>query len=263
MKYFVSFGAMVCSMSLLVVDKLFVDVGENRVISGVSFAVNPGEIILLFGPNASGKTSLAMAILGHPKYRITGGRILFYGRDITSLSMESRIKLGITATFQFAPEIKGITLRELTEALSKRFAISSERVEELSRLLELEELMDRDINVGFSGGERKRAEIFLTALQSPKFVIFDEPDSGVDPDSIALIGKAIMKMKEYGLKGALIITHTGFLSRHIKASRALVMINHEIVCKGPADILASHILNYGFEMCLSRYGDRCELEGKV
>ena len=124
---------------------------------------------------------------------------------------------------------------------------------EFVRILELDDLMDRQINVGFSGGERKRAEIFLTALQSPKFVIFDEPDSGVDPDSIALIGKAITRMMDYGLKGALVITHTGFLSKHVNAKRAYVLMGGRIICQGDAKTLTSHILEFGFSMCEKRY----------
>jgi len=231
----------------------------KTIIDGVNLSVGIGEIDLLFGPNGSGKTTMALSIIGHPRYRISRGRVLFYGRDITNLDMEKRIQLGITITFQFPPEIKGVTLRELAQEIASKYAISEERVSELIKLLELEELMDRPINVGFSGGERKRAEIFLTALQSPKFVVFDEPDSGVDPDSIALIGRAIMKMMDYGLKGALVITHTGFLSKHIRAKKAYVLMGGRIICEGSAETVAGHILKYGFSMCERKF--RGEISG--
>ncbi len=248
-------------MKILEVRNLKVKISNTTVVDGLDMDINSGEIVLLFGPNASGKTSLAMSLLGHPKYNIADGKILFYGKDITNLPMESRVRLGLTATFQFSPELKGITLLELSKALAERNAIPAERVNELIELLKIRHLLNRQVNVDFSGGERKRAEMFLTALQAPKFVVFDEPDSGVDPDSISLIGRAIMKMREYGLKGALIITHTGFLSRHIDASRAYVMINRKIVCTGPANILSSHILSYGFDMCIAQRGGKYALEG--
>ena len=240
-------------MDVLRIEDLVVSVDGKTVINGVSLDVSLGEINFILGPNGSGKTSLAMAILGNPKYRILSGRILFYGRDITRIDMEKRIQLGLTATFQFAPEIRGITVRELADEIAGRYAIPRARVDKLIDMLELEHLMDRQINVGFSGGERKRLEIFLTALQAPKFVIFDEPDSGVDPDSIALIGKAITYMLKWGLKGVLIITHTGFLSRHVEANRAYVLMNGKIICRGSAKRLTRHILEYGFRMCERRY----------
>jgi len=250
-------------LRVLDVRNLAVTVGNRDVVKGASLCVSSGEIVLLFGPNASGKTSLAMAILGHPKYRISGGRIFFYGKDITDLSIEARVRLGLTATFQFVPEVDGITLREIAEAIAERHMVHGDFVEEMIEILKLEELMDRHINVGFSGGERKRVEIFLTSLQLPKFVIFDEPDSGVDPDSISMIGRAIMRMMDYGLKGALIITHTGFLAKHISASRAYVMMDGRIICHGPADAIADHILSYGFKMCEKKFrGDIDVLEGE-
>lgn len=261
--YLVVDYVMAFKMKILEIKNLKVEVDGNIVVDGLDMSINSGEIVLLFGPNASGKTSLAMAILGHPKYKIVDGKILFYGRDITHLSMESKVRLGLTVTFQFSPELKGVTLRELANALVRRNAVPEKRVSELIRLLKVDYLLDRHVNVGFSGGERKRAEIFLTALQSPKFVIFDEPDSGVDPDSIPLIGRAMMKMMEYGLKGALIITHTGFLVKHINASRAYVMINRKIICSGPADILSAHILSHGFDMCVMRQSDKCVMEGEI
>ncbi len=253
-------------MKMLSVENLRVSVDSKSILEGVNIDIDVGDIDFLLGPNGSGKTSLAMAIIGHPKYRIEAGRILFYGHDITDLGIEKRVQLGITLTFQFAPEIKGITLRELANEIAGRYAASEDKVLEFAKILELEDLMDRQINVGFSGGERKRAEIFLTALQSPKFVIFDEPDSGVDPDSIVLIGKAITRMMDYGLKGALIITHTGFLSRYVNAKKAYVIMNGRIICYGPAKTLTSHILEFGFSMCEKRfrgepYGFR--LEGKI
>lgn len=239
-------------MKVLEVENLRVSTDGKIVVDGISLFVNPGETVLLFGPNGSGKTSLAMAILGHPNYKIVDGRILFYGTDVTEFPMERRVSLGITAAFQFSPELKGIKLRELAQEIAEKHGISDNTFRELIETLNISHLLDRYTNVGFSGGEKKRVEIFLTALQAPKFVIFDEPDSGVDRDSVLIIGKAIEKMFELGLKGALIITHTGFLSRRIKASRAYVMINRKIVCEGPADVISNHITTYGFDMCVLR-----------
>ncbi|MCR8488503.1 MAG: ATP-binding cassette domain-containing protein [Crenarchaeota archaeon] len=237
-------------MKVLGVENLKVSTDGKIVVNGVSLHVNPGETVLLFGPNGSGKTSLAMAILGHPNYRIIGGRIYFYDRDVTEFPIEKRVSLGITAAFQFSPELKGIKLMELAREIAEKHGVSEDTLKELIEILQVSHLLNRHTNVGFSGGERKRVEILLTTLQAPKFVVFDEPDSGVDRDSILIISKAIEKMFELGLKGALIITHTGFLAKHLKANRAYVMLDHRIVCEGPAEIISDHIAKYGFDMCI-------------
>jgi len=239
-------------LRILEAKELSVETNGKLVVNKVSLHVDTGEIILLFGPNGSGKTSFTMALLGHPNYKIVGGKIYFYGNDITAYSLEERISLGLTAAFQFAPELKGIKLGELAREIAERHCVSEDTLNELAKILQIGYLLDRYVNVGFSGGERKRVEIFLTALQSPKFVVFDEPDSGVDRDSVVLISKAIEKMFELGLKGALIITHTGFLTKYLEASRAYVMINRRIVCEGPAEIIKDHIIKYGFNMCVMK-----------
>lgn len=221
----------------------------KTVIRGASLSIDLGDVAFLFGPNASGKTSLVMSIIGHPKYRIVSGRIIFYSKDITNLSMEQRVQLGITSTFQFPPTIKGVRFGELARELAKRYSVPNYIFEEFAEILNVSYLFDRDLNVGFSGGERRRAEIFLVAMQAPKFVIFDEPDSGVDPVSIELIGRAINKMMEYGLKGSLIISHSGALVKFVKAVKGFVMINGTIVCEGDPKALYNTIVDRGFEAC--------------
>jgi len=248
-------------MHLLICKDLKVSVGTKIVVKDATFYVNENELVLLYGPNASGKTSLAMAILGHPKYKIVNGRIIFDGRDITNMSMEERVKLGLTATFQFSPDLRGITLEELAFEIASRYGMSQDQMFKLIEVLKLHELLKRDVNVGFSGGERKRVELFLTALQKPRFVIFDEPDSGVDPESLALIGRAISEMVKNGLKGGLIITHVGYLAKYINATRAYVMIDGTMICHGDADLISNHIFRYGFKMCIKRFkGEIYELE---
>jgi len=239
-------------LRVLEVEKLKVQTDGRIVVDNANLYVSSGEIVLLFGPNGSGKTSLTMALLGHPNYKIVDGKIFFYRHDITNLTLEERVRLGLTAAFQFSPELRGVKLYELAREIAEKHGVSKEAFDDLIKTLQLDRLLDRHVNVGFSGGERKRVEIFLAALQSPKFIIFDEPDSGVDRDSVALIAKAIEKMFEFGLKGALIITHTGFLTRYLRASRAYVMINKRIVCEGPAEIVSDHIIRFGFDPCEAR-----------
>jgi len=242
---------------LLEVKNLSVGINGKEILRNVNFDVKKGEIALLLGPNGSGKSTLAQAILGNPKYSVFNGDILFEGKEITNYSMEERVKLGITSSFQFPPKIKGIKLREIAEEMLKKKGIIDDKevIDTMASLLNLTEHLDRDLNVGFSGGEMRRAELFLIFIQSPKFVILDEIDSGVDVESIAIIGKAIQKMMLTKTHGIIIITHSGLIGKYIQADRAYVMINGTMICSGKADEILRCIYTYGFSKCLKK-GDR-------
>jgi len=237
---------------LLKTENLRVKVDNREVLRGVNIEVGSGEIVLLFGPNGSGKTSLIQTILGNPKYKIVEGRIIFNGLDVTKLPMEKRVSLGISAAFQIPPELKGIKLGKLALKILEKRGVDNPKEElyKLASTLNLIEFLDRDLNVGFSGGEMKRAELLLLLAQKPKLALLDEIDSGVDVENIAVMGRAIEKLLVDGETSVLIVTHTGYIARHIKASKGYVMAGGMIKCYGPADVVIKNVLQHGFDECL-------------
>ncbi|MCW4020604.1 MAG: ABC transporter ATP-binding protein [Candidatus Bathyarchaeota archaeon] len=247
---------------MLVVEGLSVSVEEKEILHGVDLEVKEGEIHALFGPNGAGKTSLLMAIMGIPPYRVTEGRILFKGEDITDLLINERARLGIGLSFQRPPTIRGLRTRKMVEICSGGKA----NAEEMASYLKLEDFLDRDVNYGFSGGEIKRAELLQLLAQNPDLILIDEPESGVDLESIALIGEAINRLlrrdvrlserRKMPLKTGLIITHTGHILDYVKVDKAHVMCHGRIGCSGHPLELLEEIRKMGYEECI-----RCHLQG--
>ena len=232
---------------MLKVEELTVEVDGKPVLRDINLEVPKGEVHVLFGPNGSGKSSLIMSILGFPAYRVVSGRILFKGQDITSLPINERVKLGLGVAFQNPPTIRGVKLREVLERLISqggRYSSLRELAETLNFPLDF---MERDLNLGFSGGEMKKSEVIQILAQNPDFVILDEPDSGVDVENLQLIGKVIKKMIEG--KSALLITHLGYILHYVDADEAHVILDGTIVCSGRPLKILSQILNEGYAWC--------------
>lgn len=246
---------------MLTVNGLSVSVEGKEILHRVDLEIKEDEVHALFGPNGSGKTSLLMAIMGIPPYRVTEGKILFKGEDITELPVNERARRGIGLSFQRPPTIRGLRTRKMVEICSKGKA----DVEALASYLELEEFLDRDINYGFSGGEIKRVELLQLLAQDPDLVLIDEPESGVDLESIALIGESINRLlkrdirlrerREMPPKTGLIITHTGHILDYVKVDRAHVMCHGRIGCSGHPRELLEEIRKMGYEECI-----RCHLQ---
>lgn len=238
---------------MLEVEDLTVEVEGREIIHDVSFNIDIGETLALFGPNASGKTTLLMAIMGFPRYEVTRGRILFNKEDITHLPLDERSRMGIGILFQRPPVVRGVKMREMVRAcLGSRE--DGDVIEQLAQQANMVELLDREVNYGFSGGEIKRSELLQLIAQSPEFVLLDEPDSGVDLVNISLVGEMINgllqkdRMRNRTSSG-LIITHTGHILDYVNADRACVLLNGGIWCRGnPQEILAS-IKSHGYEGC--------------
>jgi len=251
---------------LLDIRNLTVEVEGKTVLRNLSMSIGFGETVLLMGPNGSGKSSLIYTLIGHPRYKVKGGSITFKGRDITGMSTEERVKLGMGAALQFPPKVYGITLR----SLAKRIVKDDSEVESLASSLNLTGFLDREINVGFSGGEIKRAEIFLLLLQKPSLALLDEPDSGVDVENMLLVGNAIGKLLSDSGRTAiekpsgLIVTHLGHISRYVLTNRTYIMYDGTIICYGPTENLVNDVLKYGFDWCTKCYGDRfsCKMVGE-
>ena len=246
---------------MLKIENLKVAVGGNEILHGVNLRIGEGETHLLLGPNGSGKTTLLMSIMGFPRYAVTGGRVLFKGRDVTDLPINERAALGMGMSFQRPPTIRGVKTRRIAEIAGKGKA----KVDELASLLNLEQHLDRDINYGFSGGEIKRAELLQLLAQQPDLVLLDEPESGVDIENMAVIGQAtnrlLGKNKPYrerraeNGRSALIISHTGFILDYVSADVGHVMCGGIVGCSGNPGELLSEIRRMGYEECI-----RCQIE---
>jgi Fe-S cluster assembly ATP-binding protein len=248
---------------LLEVRDLHVEVKGREVLRGVNLTVDRGESVMLMGPNGSGKSSLIQAIMGHPDYRVTKGTIIFEGRILNGLPTDERAKLGIGVSFQLPPKVNGVTLGKLLSEIHHIGRHDGNSIEKYVELLKCSELVGRDVNVGFSGGETKRGELLLLLAQRPMFSMIDEPDSGVDVESIQLVTKAIeevLRPKDSDPRdrpSALIVTHQGTIGKHVNASRAYIMIDGRIACFGEAKAIVDLVLTRGFEECV-----RCMRRGR-
>ena len=249
-------------MSFLEINDLHVSVEGKEILKGIDLSVDMGRTAIIFGPNGSGKSTLMGAISGLPGYEITQGSITFKGQDISRLSVDERSRLGIGLSFQYPPAIKGVRLRTLLETLSRQ---APEKIMEYAQLLNLTGYLERDINVGFSGGERKRSEILQLMMQMPDLLLLDEPESGVDIENISVIADGLRIILEKDLpiskrnRSAIIITHTGFILDYIKADIAFVIMNgHVLGCGAPGEIF-EEIRRDGYSKCSSCFAEKfCE-----
>lgn len=246
---------------LLEIKDLHVSVKGNEILKGVNLGIKKGEVHAIFGPNGSGKTTLISALMGFAGYDVTG-EIIFRGENIIGLSVDERARLGIGISFQRPPVIKGVKLKALIEASAKG---NGKRLEKYAEELNLTDFLDRDVNVGFSGGEIKRAELLQLILQDPDMIFLDEPESGVDIENIALIGKytnlLLGRHKEHDdnktlkdlhrerKKSGLIITHTGHILNYIDADVGHVLMEGKFACHANPGEMLHTITECGFGEC--------------
>jgi len=200
-----------------------------------------------------------MTILGFPKYRVTDGQILFKGEDITDLSTTERVKMGIGVSFQNPPAIRGVKLMDLLKVesgLETEDELTPELRELAAKMKFDESFLERDVNLGFSGGEVKRSEILQLLAQKPDFIMFDEPDSGVDIENVELLAEEINilldKDKKPGMrrKAGLIITHLGYILNFVSADTAHVLMDGRIACSGNPQEIIEDIRKDGFKGCV-------------
>ena len=229
--------------TVLKIENLSVRVGGKDILRKINLEIKKAEIHALLGPNASGKSTLVYTMMGFPDYQITGGRINFKGKNIESLSIEERAKLGIALAFQHPPIIKGIKLSKLLEKISKQ-------VINIKEFPIKSDLLSREINVGFSGGERKLSEIIQIISLSPSLVIFDELDSGLDVEMLEKLAIIIKDKLLNNDVSILLITHRGSILHFLKPDFAHVIINGELICssKDWKDMWET-IRKYGYEKC--------------
>ncbi len=244
---------------ILDVSALHVAVADKEIIKGVDLTIKKGEVHVLFGPNGSGKSTLLCALMQLPGYNITSGDIRLLGTDTSGLTTDAIANLGVGISFQHPPRIKGVTLRRFLDNINR-----CSDLEKAIKALNMEPFLDRELNVGFSGGELKRAEILKLYAQSPDLLLLDEPESGVDFENIAVISNAVntMLQKESPMKrrerSALIITHTGHILNYIHADVGHVFMDGKIVCTGnPMDIMED-IRKKGFAGCVQCINEQKE-----
>jgi len=243
---------------VLQVVNLKVRVDGTKVLDGVSFYLEQGNTYVLFGANGSGKSSLLNTIIGNPKYRLVSGRILFKDVDVTEMSPDERVKLGMGIAFQNPPRVEGVRLRELLEYCRGISGLSEEEVERYVEMLNMEDLIDRHVNRGFSGGELKRSEVLQLLVLNPDLVMLDEPDSGVDIENLSIMGKALRtllereKGKHERTKTSLLITHTGHILQYVDADYGMILHNGRIACIGNPERILEDITRYGYEGCVDR-----------
>ena len=242
------------STALLAIEDLHVSVGDREILRGIDLSVKEGETHVLLGPNGGGKSTLLNTIVGLPGYRVTRGRVLFKGVDLAGLEIDERARMGIGIAFQRPPAVRGVRLRQLIEVAAGG-AATADSVAELDEELDLGHMLERDVNMGFSGGEAKRSEMAQLLAQMPDLALFDEPESGVDLDNIAVVGGAINRL----LKGeeriaerkrsGLIITHTGHILEFVNADVGHVLFGGRLTCKGNPRDLIEEIASHGFDKC--------------
>ena len=173
---------------MLRIEGLQVRLGDREILKGVDLEIHEGEVHILFGPNGSGKTSLLMTLMGYPQYRVTAGKIMFKGIDITHMPVHERARLGMGMSYQRPPTIHGLKTRDMISICAGN---GEQDVEALASQVNMADFLNRDLNAGFSGGEIKRSELLQLMAQNPDLLLFDEPESGVDMGNIALIGNTI------------------------------------------------------------------------
>src|SRR3990170_3958493 len=239
--------------SLLELEGLHASVGDVEILKGVDLAVERGAIHALMGPNGSGKSTLANVLLGHPTYRVTAGRILLDGEDVTRLRPDQRAKRGMFLAFQYPEAIPGVSVVQfLRQALANRRGIDFTvlelrlKVMDAMRALGIEEaLADRYLNEGFSGGERKRNEVLQMAVLEPDLAIMDETDSGLDIDALRVVAEGVERLQSSD-RAFLVITHYQRLLEYITPDVVHVFVEGRIVETGGPE-LARRIETDGYD----------------
>ena len=232
---------------MLKIENVTVKYLDKEILKNVDLEIEKGTIHALLGPNATGKSTLAKVIMGFPQYKVTSGTIYFEGKDITRLPMEERVKLGITMVFQDPPAIKNVKLKELLEKISK--VPMDELIGKTKLNNMVEELLEREVNVNFSGGEKKLSELLQVLSLKPKFLILDELDSGLDLVNLRKITFLIKDEFLNSETSLLIITHRGEILHFLEPHVAHVMVDGEIVCSGDWRYVWKVIATEGYEKC--------------
>ena len=249
-------------MSTLEIKDLHVTVdtedGAKEILKGVTLTVRDGETHAIMGPNGSGKSTLAYSVAGHPKYTVTSGSVTLDGEDVLAMKVDERARAGLFLAMQYPVEVPGVTvsnfLRTAVNAVRRHRGLAEldamdflALLDEKAKLVEMEEaLLNRSVNEGFSGGEKKRHEILQMELLKPKFAVLDETDSGLDVDALRVVSEGVNRAQDSTDAGVLLITHYTRILRYIKPDHVHVFAGGRIVeSAGPE--LADKLEAEGYE----------------
>ena len=234
-------------MNILEIENLHASVGDKEILKGLSLTVGAGQVHAIMGPNGSGKSTLSYVLAGRPGYTVTSGKILYKGEDLTALSPEARAAKGVFLAMQYPVEIPGVTTLTFLKAAMNAQARARgqkeldavsilKRVREKATALNVpEEMLRRALNVGFSGGEKKRLETLQMALFEPTLAVLDETDSGLDIDALKLVAEGVNKLRAPD-RAILAITHYQRLLDYIVPDRVHVLANGRIVAEGGKEL---------------------------
>ena len=249
---------------ILSIADLRASINEKPILRGIDLEINSGEIHALMGPNGSGKSTLANVLLGHPGYEVTGGKVFLDGEDFLALDTAERARAGVFLAFQYPVEIPGVTVGKfLKRALEVRdggpvpgIKSVSAYIKSLRENLDFLEMdqgfINRYLNEGFSGGEKKRMEILQMLMLEPAFAVLDETDSGLDIDALKVVARGVNRLRGEGF-GALIITHYQRILDHIRPDYVHIMYRGRIVSSGGAD-LVQLLEARGYDWIREQYG---------
>jgi Fe-S cluster assembly ATP-binding protein len=252
-------------MSQLEIKNLHVEIDSKEILTGVNLIIRQSEVHAIMGPNGTGKSTLAYTLMGHPSYKITDGEILFDGKDISALNTEERSRLGLFLAFQYPVSIPGVTVASfLRMALNARRKVANpddkgipilefrKLLTEKMQFLEMDaSFAGRYLNEGFSGGEKKRAEVLQMAILKPSIAILDETDSGLDIDALKIVSEGVNALRGDTM-GVLVITHYQRILNYIHPDYVHIMIDGRIVESGDAE-LAMHLEEQGYEWVREKY----------
>ncbi|MBI2105046.1 MAG: Fe-S cluster assembly ATPase SufC [Candidatus Omnitrophica bacterium] len=238
---------------LLAVEDLHVAVEGKEILKGLALAVNAGEVHALMGPNGSGKSTLSFCLMGHPKYAVTAGRIRYRGEELDGLSPDARAKRGMFLAFQYPTAIPGVTIANFLRAALRGVRGGDVPVKEFRQTVKThlkalgipDAFVNRYVNDGFSGGEKKRLEILQMAVLNPALAVLDETDSGLDIDALKTVAAGINALRTPE-RGILLITHYQRLLNYIRPDRVHVMVDGRIARSGGAE-LALELEAKGYE----------------
>lgn len=238
---------------LLEIEDLQVNIEDKTILNNLNLTINEGEVHVIMGPNGAGKSTLGYAIMGHPSYEVANGTIVFEGEDITEEKTDVRARKGIFLSFQNPEELSGITLENFMRAA--KTAVKEETVSFLSNRKELTKKMEslnmdkeyatRYLNVGFSGGEKKKSEILQMLMLEPKLAILDETDSGLDVDAVKIVSKGVEEFKSKD-NSLLVITHNTKILEYLPVDYVHILLDGKIVKSGDRS-LVEYVNTYGFK----------------
>ena len=239
---------------LLRVNGISAGTEEKSILHSIDLSIGDGQAHVLMGPNGAGKSTLGRVIMGDPTYKITEGSLIFNGEDVTELAADKRSLAGIFLSYQAPVEVPGVplysflrTITQMRPELKMTARQFRQRVGQISDHLELDQgFLMRELNVGFSGGEKKKVEMLQLLLLQPKLAILDETDSGLDVDALSVVSKGIQAYRETCGGSLLIITHNTRILERLEIDRTHVMVKGHLVADGPSDLI-NQIDHEGFE----------------